>query len=57
MIFYIVVFSYFSHRDLGVFVQAYCIQIFRFSPLSFFKDNIHLMRCYSALGGVLQHKT
>jgi hypothetical protein len=42
MILYIDVFSYFSHRVLRVFAQAFIYKSLDF-PTKFFKDNIHSM--------------
>jgi hypothetical protein len=42
MILYDIAFSYFSHRVLGVFAQAFVIYLQK-NPLEFFKDGIHSM--------------
>jgi hypothetical protein len=48
MTLYVISFSYFSHRVLLVFAQAFVIYIFRFFSTGFFEDSIHSTRCSSA---------
>jgi hypothetical protein len=53
---YVIAFSCFSHRVLGVCAQVFVIYIFRFFSTDFFEDNIHSTQSSSAQGEVLQYK-
>jgi hypothetical protein len=55
MTFYVVAFSCFFHRVLGVLTQTFVIYIFKF-PHWVFEDSIHSTQCSSAQGEVLQQK-
>jgi hypothetical protein len=52
---YVVAFSYFFHRVLGVFAQAFIIYIFRFFLLSFLKITFIVCKVQSLKGDVTIH--
>jgi hypothetical protein len=51
MIFYVIVFSYFPHRVLGVLAQTFNIQIFRFFSTEFFLKIVFILYDIQVLKG------